>query len=346
MAIRNLETLGFPSGWFVVAASAELQPGAVLARTFMGAELAIYRTESGLAQVLDAYCPHMGAHMGHCGAVQGELLRCNFHGFCFDSSGTCVSTSYGSRPPPRAGVRSWPVQEIGGVLLVYYDAMGLQPAWQVPPLDSEGWSPLRLHGWRLRGHPQEVAENSVDLGHLSVVHGFRDVQLIETPRLEGSQLSVHYRMKRDISPRSRLGAFELDFRIAAHGLGYSVVEVDIQPYGIRSRQFVFSTPTETGWMDLRIGQSVRNFQLYKGRLKLERRIGAALADTLSRLFLSMYKHDVAQDFELWRHKRYVAQPLLAKGDGPVGLYRKWTRQFYRALPVLEPAANCRESPVE
>lgn len=344
MAISNLTTLGFPSGWFVVAASAELPPGAVLARTFMGAELALYRTESGLAQVLDAYCPHLGAHMGHCGTVQGERLRCNFHGFCFDGSGSCVATGYGSRPPARAGVRSWPVREIGGVLLVYHDATGLPPAWQIPDLDSEGWSPLRLHRWRLRGHPQEVAENSVDLGHLSVVHGFRDVQLVDPPRLEGARLNVHYRMKRNLSARSRLGAFELDFQITAHGLGYSAVEVDIKPYGIRSRQFLFSTPTEPGWMDLRIGQSVRNFQLYKGRLQLERRIGAALADTLSRLFLSMYKHDVAQDFELWRHKCYVAQPLLAKGDGPVGLYRKWTRQFYQVLPVLQPAASCHELP--
>ena len=344
MSLRNSEALGFPSGWFVIAASTELEPGAVLARTFMGKELALYRSGSGAAHVLDAYCPHMGAHMGHCGTVQGEALRCNFHGFCFDGSGTCVSTSYGSRPPPKAGVRSWPVHETGGVILVYYDAAGLRPAWQVPPLDTQGWSPLRLHCFKLRGHPQEVAENSVDLGHLSVVHGFREVQLIGAPRLEGSLLHVHYKMKRDISTLSRVGAFELDFQIAAHGLGYSVVEVEIQPYGIRSRQFLFSTPTEPERMELRIGQSVRNFHLFKGRLKLERRIGAALADALSRLFLSMYRHDVTQDFELWRHKRYVAQPLLAKGDGPVGLYRKWTRQFYRVLPLLEPAADSCEAP--
>jgi hypothetical protein len=28
------------------------------------------------------------------------------------------------------------------------------------------------------------------------------------------------------------------------------------------------------------------------------------------------------------HKRYVDRPALASGDGPVGLYRKWVKQFY------------------
>jgi hypothetical protein len=33
---------------------------------------------------------------------------------------------------------------------------------------------------------------------------------------------------------------------------------------------------------------------------------------------------------IWEHKRYLARPALAAGDGPLGLYRKWTRQFYSA----------------
>jgi hypothetical protein len=272
--------------------------------------------------------------MGHCGAVDGQTLRCNFHGFRFDGSGACVATSYGSRPPPKAGVRAWPVRENGGVVIAYYDPTGLPPEWEIPNLDSEGWSPIRMHRWRLSGHPQEVAENSGDLGHLSVVHGFRDVELLGAVRTEGTCLRIHYRMKRDISSLSRLGALQLDFEIEAYGLGFSVVNVDVQPYGIHSRQFVFATPIEQGLLDLRIGQSIRNFQLHKGQLKLERHIGAALSDAVSRLFLFMYKQDVSQDFELWRYKRYVPQPALAKGDGPVGLYRRWTRQFYRALPHL------------
>jgi len=42
-----------------------------------------------------------------------------------------------------------------------------------------------------------------------------------------------------------------------------------------------------------------------------------------------YLADVTQDLAIWEHKTYVHPPRLAEGDGPVGRYRTWTRQFYR-----------------
>jgi hypothetical protein len=36
--------------------------------------------------------------------------------------------------------------------------------------------------------------------------------------------------------------------------------------------------------------------------------------------------DVRQDFDIWNHKTYLEWPALA--DGPVGLYRRWARQFH------------------
>jgi hypothetical protein len=48
-----------------------------------------------------------------------------------------------------------------------------------------------------------------------------------------------------------------------------------------------------------------------------------------------YKNDVSQDIQIWENKAYVHPPALAKGDGPVGRFRAWCRQFYaaEALPV-------------
>jgi 3-ketosteroid 9alpha-monooxygenase subunit A len=42
-----------------------------------------------------------------------------------------------------------------------------------------------------------------------------------------------------------------------------------------------------------------------------------------------FVHDLQQDFEIWEHKRYIQPPALAAGDGPVGKYRTWARQFYQ-----------------
>ena len=43
-------------------------------------------------------------------------------------------------------------------------------------------------------------------------------------------------------------------------------------------------------------------------------------------------HDARQDFAIWQHKRYLSAPALAAGDGPIGKYRAWARQFYHLHP--------------
>ena len=94
--------LGYPRGWFVVARSSELAARQVLPRTFMGQPIALFRSQGGTAYATAAHCPHLGAHLGRCGKVVGESLRCGFHGFRFAGDGTCVESGYGTRPPPAA----------------------------------------------------------------------------------------------------------------------------------------------------------------------------------------------------------------------------------------------------
>jgi phenylpropionate dioxygenase-like ring-hydroxylating dioxygenase large terminal subunit len=92
-----LPICAFPKGWFTVALSHEVKSGTVLKQTFCGEEIVIFRTESGKISVLDAYCTHLGAHLGHGGTVEGENIRCPFHGFCFDTKGDCTKTGYGTK---------------------------------------------------------------------------------------------------------------------------------------------------------------------------------------------------------------------------------------------------------
>ena len=42
------------------------------------------------------------------------------------------------------------------------------------------------------------------------------------------------------------------------------------------------------------------------------------------------RHDVSQDIPFWHSKRNTERPLLAEGDGPIAIYRRWCKQFYPA----------------
>ena len=37
-----------------------------------------------------------------------------------------------------------------------------------------------------------------------------------------------------------------------------------------------------------------------------------------------------QDIPIWENKVYLSRPVLCDGDGPIGVFRRWAKQFYSA----------------
>jgi len=56
--------LPIPFGWFAVAYSKDLEPGDVVPTFLFDQHQVLFRTESGDARMIDAFCPHLGAHLG------------------------------------------------------------------------------------------------------------------------------------------------------------------------------------------------------------------------------------------------------------------------------------------
>ena len=66
---------GYPRGWFVIGVSSELEVGEVKPIKYFGREMVLYRSETGNAIVHDAFCPHLGAHLGYGGkGYQGDAF--------------------------------------------------------------------------------------------------------------------------------------------------------------------------------------------------------------------------------------------------------------------------------
>ena len=59
-----------PNGWYTACSSHDLAPGERLSFIAVERELVVYRGESGRVSVLDAHCPHMGAHLGGDGQLR------------------------------------------------------------------------------------------------------------------------------------------------------------------------------------------------------------------------------------------------------------------------------------
>ena len=159
--------------------SSELEVAQVKPLSVFGRDLVIFRTESGDAKVLDAYCPHMGAHLGHNGVVVGETVKCPFHAWQFDGAGVCTEIPYAKKIPPKGErTRAWHVEEKSGLILVWHNIDGNPPSWEVPDipeLSSEDWSEPVTRQWRIRSHNQEMGENVVDIAHFKYLHGMTQV---------------------------------------------------------------------------------------------------------------------------------------------------------------------------
>jgi nitrite reductase/ring-hydroxylating ferredoxin subunit len=349
---RGGEERAVPAGWFAIAHRGELRGGRAVPRRLAGRELAVFCTASGRVAALPGYCPHLGAHLGHGGRVEGETLVCPFHGFRFDASGRCVGTAYGS-PPPRGLVTSCvDVRVVGDVVLAWHSPDGRGPTFEVPASSAEDLGPWRFARRRLTGHPQDTTENSVDLGHFSTLHGYAEVEQIAPLEVDGARLRIAYRARRPARVlRSGRPGLEILYEIEAWGLGWSRVDVTVPRYGIRLGQLVLSTPTAPGRVDVLLGAAVTGAVTGAGgepsqdaaapptaavevaspavqrtveRLVAGRGFRVAAA---SGLLLAVVV-DVAQDARIWRHKTYVDQPALAVGDGPIVPYRRWAQQFY------------------
>ena len=89
--------------WQPVRASKNLPPKRAVPVRIMGQTYTLFRGESGKAQVLAEFCPHRLTPLST-GWVEGDCLRCCYHGWMYSMNGACVEApargSNGREPPP------------------------------------------------------------------------------------------------------------------------------------------------------------------------------------------------------------------------------------------------------
>ncbi|HYB98689.1 MAG TPA: Rieske 2Fe-2S domain-containing protein [Candidatus Limnocylindrales bacterium] len=306
---------GVPHGWFAVATSSELRRGCVLERRYFGREWVLWRSVSGRVAMQDAYCPHLGAHLGD-GRVCGEHLQCPFHHFEYATDGRCAATPSGGAPPSIRLV-GLPIRETNGIILAHWHERGEAPAWEPPDLDEEEFTGFHFSSRTFRGHPQEVSENSADCGHFGPTHGYGNACITDGPRIEGHVLYSSYTMDRSLDfiglPRAKA---ELSFDAQVHGLGLSRVRARVSRVGIEADLLILPTPIDASTVQLRFGARVR-----RSRVPL-------LTMLMKAAFVRGYHSDLLRDIPIWTRKRFVERPPLTAAEAPIAMYRRYARQFY------------------
>src|SRR5215510_2629203 len=122
--------------WHPVALSRELAPGSAVPIRLFGEDLTLYRGQSGQAYVVCGRCRHRLTVM-HTGWVEGDQIRCMYHGWKYDGTGRCVE-----RPaekddkgvPVSCKIPGHPVHEYAGLIFTYIGD-DPAPAFDLPRKD-------------------------------------------------------------------------------------------------------------------------------------------------------------------------------------------------------------------
>ena len=310
-----------PYGWFCIGWSEDVAVGETKPLQYFGQHIVLWRDEEGASHVQDAFCPHLGAHLGHGGKVLGCEIACPFHGWRFDEDGNNTLIPYSSRTNAKGKVKTYPSVEVNGLIFAWYHPDHVEPMWEVPVVpefnDPDNFTEPVHRIFQVAAPWQELAENGVDAAHFRYVHNTEEVPELVEYTTTGPIANMK---SKQLFPTPR-GVVEGYINSDSFGPGLSVVHfggiIDTVLMGT-------NVPVDENHCEMRFTFTVRKLG---DDAALNSSVGAAFVDEVTR--------QVREDKPIWENKAFVPRPALADTDGPFTKFRKWASQFY-TTPVEAP----------
>lgn len=203
------------NAWYAACWADELQT-APQAMTILGEQLAVFRTESGIAGAVEDCCPHRFAPMS-LGTVDGENIVCGYHGMAFGCDGGCVDIPGQKNIPSRTRIRSYPVIERNTLIWIWMGDPERADESLLPDvhwLDAPGWTSV-TGTTRYECNWVLLVDNLLDLTHTTFVHqstiGTEDVANTPVTTDQEGDIVTVTRIMKDATPSNfykRVGGFE------------------------------------------------------------------------------------------------------------------------------------------
>ena len=134
---------GTPAGrymrrfWQPIGAASDLPSGRAKPLRILGEQFTLYRGEGGVPHVVADRCAHRGTQLST-GWVEGDCIRCFYHGWKYDGAGQCVE-----QPAEDGGfaqkvhIDSYPTQEYLGLIFAYFGEGAPPPLPRLPEFEDE-----------------------------------------------------------------------------------------------------------------------------------------------------------------------------------------------------------------
>ena len=193
-AVRN--------AWYVAAFSHEVGRQ-LLERWFLGEPVVLYRCEDGRPVALSGRCPHRQFPLA-AGCLDGDNVRCGYHGIEFGPDGRCVRIPTQDHVPRGFGARTFPLVERWKWLWIWMGDPARADESLIPDHAAIGlglpdYSSVPMHYRLVKGRCQLLHDNLLDLSHLAFLHSTKiGSESVASTQQEVTTGSNWVRSRRDI----------------------------------------------------------------------------------------------------------------------------------------------------
>jgi len=320
------------NGWYFAMPSADLKARDIKSLQLCGQELVIFRGENGSVFVMDAYCPHMGTHLGK-GKVVGNNLRCFFHHWQFDGNGVCVHIPCQKEISDKAKVLSYTVVELYESIWIYPSAQAPHDLCDFPELSHKVDKIISFgKSYERTCHHHVTMINGIDPQHLKTVHNLDIEMSVDISENENGN-------RIDINLKGKIGRKNWRERLARFFLGQEYSYSMRYDHGNNGFLTLMKDVHFKGWKWPTLHMIFAYQPLEKGRMlvqpiyitkKRSGIIGFIISSILlwltKRAFLSLQ----GEDGEVYENMRFYPGNLLSI-DRPVSQYIQFVNKLKLSL---------------
>jgi 5,5'-dehydrodivanillate O-demethylase oxygenase subunit len=154
--------------WHPVCLGRDLPAGQAKPLRIMGEDLTLYRGQEGTPHLVAFRCAHRGTQLST-GWVEGDCIRCFYHGWKYDGTGQCVEMPAEDPSfPPKVRIAGYPTEEYLGLIFAYLGEGAAPPLPRWPELEAQGVLETSTYV-RLCNYFNSL-ENGIDEVHVNFAH--------------------------------------------------------------------------------------------------------------------------------------------------------------------------------
>lgn len=321
----------FPNTWYFIEFSSNIKKGQINSYSILDREIVVFRNNNNEIGILNAFCPHLGTHLGYGGYIKNNNIVCPYHSWNFDKDGICKNIPYSkSTITDRCNTTKYYSLEKHNMIFLWYHADNKEPnTYEIGILNElDNYTYItRKQMNTMNMHIFEPSQNSADYYHFQTVHRYLANPIYNKFIEVFHKISTIYEdtgykqiiVKEEICKLNLFGFIPLP-KFFNTLLNTKVI--------IETPSIVLFKIDNKYFGEFRAIMTITPIEKFKQKMFISSWGNGIFRFLFGKILTYMTINTVYQDQIVWEHKIHINPRNWVSGDGPWASYNKWLEKFY------------------